>query len=159
MTNSGHIQGGGGEQQLVTPMPARRPRQLSDIAAQAAQNVHDLEMALDAAHADIHALTARLAVADERARVIKDENEFLMRDRDYHKERCVKIETHLNSAAHMILEAMAVPTKQAEPPPAISLADISEPIESAVAHAAVEPKTNGNGKKNKTPPPDAAVQT
>lgn len=144
-------------------LPARQqPRQYSEVAAQAAQHVHDLEMMIESLRADVHALTARLTVAEERARVIQGENEFLMKDRDYHKERCVRIETKLNSAAQLILDAMTPAAKPEEQPETVSItmADLN-PVASGsttydpsmqATNTAPEPPRNGNGKRKTVDP-------
>lgn len=166
-------------------LPARQQRQYSEVAAQAAQHVHDLEMMIQSLQADVHALTARLTVADERARVIQGENEFLMKDRDYHKERCVRIETKLNSAAQLILDAMTPATKPEEQPETVSITiadlnpvasgsttydpnmqathtapdDLTIPFKTTAVGADPSPR-NGNGKRKtvdpKTPPVPSA---
>jgi hypothetical protein len=164
-----------GDKQMVDhkyeppPLPARaapQPRQYSDVAARAAQHVHDLEMTIEAAQADIHALTARLTVADERARVIQAENEFMMKDRDYHKERCVRIETKLNSAAQLILDCMGSAAKPEDEVVTVTMADFEKEVMSGnttydpnapTTNTTPEPPRNGNGKKAKQqqnePPP------
>jgi chromosome segregation ATPase len=94
----------------VQPFAPMKPQALSrarsEAAAQAAQHVHDLQTELEITHNDLTAAMNRIHLLDERVKMIQEDNDKLMRDRDYHKAEHTRIETSLRNAATLLVDIM-----------------------------------------------------
>lgn len=128
------------------PLTARdlRPRYLSDAAAKAAQHVEDLEIKLDDATERLMKAHAHNVVLEERITMLTRDNDFLIKDRDQHRDRYKRIMHAWDDGVAHLIKVMA------EPGP-----ELEEPKPEAVNEFAPTPK---NGKRGKHPLPNDLLE-
>lgn len=89
-------------------IPPQRPsaRQKSEIAAQAAQYVDELQTALEGADRDIVTLRNQVDLLQQRCAMLADENERFQNQRDYYRDRNRQIMTSWDNAVALLLTVM-----------------------------------------------------
>lgn len=113
------------EDQKQTPVLqapiARRPRPLSEVAAQAAEHVNQIEMALEEALEKLAQERNRSHLLAERCSMLEGDLKEMMAQRDYHKQAHVLIVGSLRNSATILLDCLRETPPSAEPaqaPPA-----------------------------------------
>lgn len=90
-------------------VPIRRPRPLSEVAAQAAQHVSDLEQDRDDAIARLNEALNRNHLLEERVQMLTHDLQQMESQRDYHRDRHSQIEASLRNSAAIILDVLREP--------------------------------------------------
>jgi septal ring factor EnvC (AmiA/AmiB activator) len=91
------------------PIPAALARQRSEIAAQAAQQAHEMEQALEDSHAQLMQASTRVHLLEAKLEEIKAQLLALADERDWHKARHIRIENSLRNSASILLDVLREP--------------------------------------------------